>query len=659
MIYLRIIRLFAITIIFFCCTDVTHNLCFGKTQYQETSAKLAPLYTDIVSKSKIILQFMYQNKTYSDNLSSIVDIIHDDKLLLYIFADQIETKLSYKTNKADLLSWFKMRPPISPEAQVLFYDAMLQTGQDNSNISEIRSNIAQIWSNTIFSTEMEEYLLSRYQFPTICINQKIDYLLLTNKYSGIKSLLALLQARDKFIAKIKLELAQNPQQISLQQRVYAKFLRDDAVNMIYIKYLLQNGHIDAAANRLKVHVPTKHLKLWWKLANLCIREALDAKLYTVAFNIASRYTLYQKMLQDENIVEANWIAGFISLYYLKKYEQSIPYLKKMYETARYALSKSQSSYWLAIAYQKLQNIKQAKYWSDNTKKYGTFYSYIASICSVSDNQNIATKAVSGVISNKFTDNTGIIENNLADNVLNNTVKQAVLLLQFLYKEGYKSIYIEKICDFLVHSNLTLNQYQSIAVDLIKSGWLALAVKLSNALMRFEKGFLRVSYNNNNQFKIPDIAQHSHFLYLSVMRQESAFDINAISIAKARGLMQLMPQTAHRVATKLKLPFDAYITNVDANIASGTYYIDELVSRFDNYVLAIASYNAGENNIKKWIKVRQYPQTRKNIENIVAWIERIPFKETRLYVKKVLENLWTYEVLYSTLDNNKIINYLLK
>ena len=125
--------------------------------------------------------------------------------------------------------------------------------------------------------------------------------------------------------------------------------------------------------------------------------------------------------------------------------------------------------------------------------------------------------------------------------------------------------------------------------------------------------------------------------LSLIRQESAFDPRAKSIVGARGLMQLMPQTARRFNTKIR---PHHLKKPKLNIRIGTKLLRKLLKRYDgNLIYALAAYNAGERNANKWIKSRF---TGTKAEDI---IEEIPFRETRLYVKLIYRNLFFYNMLF--------------
>ncbi len=132
---------------------------------------------------------------------------------------------------------------------------------------------------------------------------------------------------------------------------------------------------------------------------------------------------------------------------------------------------------------------------------------------------------------------------------------------------------------------------------------------------------------------------------AITRQESQFAENAISHAGARGLMQLMPGTANEQAGKLGLPYSAsaLIENPQFNIQLGGGYFQRLLSYFGgSKPLAVAAYNAGAGNVNKWLRANGDP--RQGGIGWIDWIERIPLRETRNYVQRVMENAVVYEAM---------------
>ena len=141
----------------------------------------------------------------------------------------------------------------------------------------------------------------------------------------------------------------------------------------------------------------------------------------------------------------------------------------------------------------------------------------------------------------------------------------------------------------------------------------------------------------------------------IIRQESNFDRHAVSTAGARGLMQLMPATAKLAAKKLKHIFQTHkLHDPHYNTRLGVHYFDSLLQSFDgSTILAIAAYNAGPGNARKWINIYGDPRTLRDSHNAIDWIESIPFMETRDYVHRVLSNAEVYRALARKSGEHKV------
>jgi soluble lytic murein transglycosylase len=148
-----------------------------------------------------------------------------------------------------------------------------------------------------------------------------------------------------------------------------------------------------------------------------------------------------------------------------------------------------------------------------------------------------------------------------------------------------------------------------------------------------------------EVRVPVTQSRYWSLAHGIIRQESSFDRAAVSPVGARGMMQLMPGTARQTARKLSLPYELgrLTSDIDYNIMLGSSYFAELMDYWGGYApLAVASYNAGPGNVRKWINANGDP--RQPGTDIVSWIEDIPFMETRGYVQRVLENAVVYDTL---------------
>ena len=131
------------------------------------------------------------------------------------------------------------------------------------------------------------------------------------------------------------------------------------------------------------------------------------------------------------------------------------------------------------------------------------------------------------------------------------------------------------------------------------------------------------------------------LVFAIIKTESNFKKGVESKSGAIGLMQLMDNTAKEQAEKLKVKYKKEILyEPDMNLKLGLNYFKTLLDYFhQNYVLAFAAYNAGLGNVQKWINDGIIQSDGSDIENI-------PFRETNLYVRKIIKNYEMYKQIYN-------------
>jgi soluble lytic murein transglycosylase len=144
----------------------------------------------------------------------------------------------------------------------------------------------------------------------------------------------------------------------------------------------------------------------------------------------------------------------------------------------------------------------------------------------------------------------------------------------------------------------------------------------------------------------EVACKSHrvtnYFAWSIMRRESAFRPEVISAADARGLMQVIPPTAHAIAASRKMApvHQDELFSPAVSIDFGVWYLGALFQRFSHPALVAAAYNGGPSGVASWVKEKN-SQTQ-----IDSFVEEIPLKETRAYVKQVVADSLIYQELYS-------------
>ena len=134
-----------------------------------------------------------------------------------------------------------------------------------------------------------------------------------------------------------------------------------------------------------------------------------------------------------------------------------------------------------------------------------------------------------------------------------------------------------------------------------------------------------------------------WLIFAVIKAESNFDKNVVSNSDAKGVMQLMDNTAEEVANNIMVDEDfeaEMLFDVETNIKLGTKYLSDLINKYGNYYVALAAYNAGIGTVDKWIESGV-------IEADGSNIEQIPYKETNMYVRKIIRDYGIYTDLYKS------------
>jgi len=186
--------------------------------------------------------------------------------------------------------------------------------------------------------------------------------------------------------------------------------------------------------------------------------------------------------------------------------------------------------------------------------------------------------------------------------------------------------------FQVLQSTSPAEQQELATLASNLGWHRMAIDAANKAqawdaldLRFPRPYQDTFSRHASQRQVPVTE------LMAIARRESAFYAGARSPVGARGLMQVMPATGKQVAAQLKTTHsDQALYDVEHNVLLGSAYYRQLLDRYGgNRVLAMAAYNAGPHRVDRW---RNGPEQTVPVD---VWIETIPFRETRNYVKAVL------------------------
>ncbi len=226
------------------------------------------------------------------------------------------------------------------------------------------------------------------------------------------------------------------------------------------------------------------------------------------------------------------------------------------------------------------------------------------------------------------------------------VAQGLARIDTLVLAGLDSAAQSEVRYLLGHPPADLESLLSWSEGLAARGWGPAGVRLAwLAAIRSpnDPRVLRAIFPWPNRSAVEAEAKEfgiDRLLLVAIVRQESTFDPQALSPAGARGLAQLLPGTAAFTARGLDVSFDAdWITVPDLNLHLGAAHFAELLRRYNGRVEpAVAAYNAGSRPVTRWL-------SRAGADDPDQFIERIPYAETRGYVRSVLRNRDLYRAMY--------------
>ena len=541
-----------------------------------------------------------------------------------------EHKLSTaKISPKKIIDWFDSKEPLSGYGKMIIGESFILTGNKDKGKKLIKEGwiTADLSKNELkfFRKKFKKYLNADDYI------KRADYLAWNNKYWDLKRLLRYLPKDYELLYTARQILMTRGYGVDQAiKNVPEKFKNDAGLNYDRLKWRRKRGRVDSSLEILLSIKNDKNYLVepekWWKEREIISRALIYKKKYETAYKISSNHG----MSKGSDFAAAEWMSGWIALSFLNDPLIAKDHFQNFYKNVNYPISTSRGAYWLGRTYEKLGDKEQSMYWYDIASKYlTTYYGQLAFL---------------------KLDPRGKFELNKDMEI---DVKYRYI---FFNKELVKITYL---LDELKKDKYTKFILRHLANDNIQKGSEVLAAELATNIQRYDFAIQISKISSyqkrfHNKFNYPIISTpktingrkipESAFI-LSIIRQESEFDLSANSHAGAKGLMQLMPYTAKLVSKQAKLPYSKsrLTSDPEYNINLGSHYIAGLILQYEGaYPFAIAAYNAGPNRVKYWKKINKNPQ-KKQI-NYVDWVELIKFRETRNYVQRVLENYNVYRYI---------------
>ncbi len=516
-------------------------------------------------------------------------------------------------------AWFARFPPISATGQIRAAEIKLKSGDVAGGTAALRA----VWVDSDFNAIDEKSFLANHGAAiTPQDNQnRLDRLLWDGKVEAVRRMLSRVPPDSRALAEARLALLLHaPAADLLVARVPAPLQADSGLLFAELRARREKDMTDAAVAILRGNSGDPlHPEAWWRERQIIARRVLAGGNFDLAYQIAAQHGV----LDGKAYADANFLLGYIALRFKKDPSLAFDDFSHILTRADTPYAKARAAYWGGRAAEAEAKPDLARKWyAAGAEHMATFYGQLAAHQLGDDAppkpvpEPVPTSAESAAFD--------------SDEVVRAT--------KIFFAIGDR----QHSKDFLLHladRAQTPTQFSMLAALAEQNGRLDLAISVAKRAIVAGTPLMIHGYP---VIALPAGGITEPALLYAIIRQESGFDVDAVSPVGARGLMQLMPATASSTAAKLGQPFSMPRLMTDGlyNIELGRGYLQNLIEDFGgSYALAIASYNAGPGRIRQWLA--EYGDPRGGKIDMVDWIETIPIDETRLYVQRVLENLQVY------------------
>ena len=421
-----------------------------------------------------------------------------------------------------------------------------------------------------------------------------------------------------------LELANSPLTEAAVQAVPKTLQSDPLLLFARIQRLRRADKAEQAAD-LMLGAPRALAEIidgdeWWTERRIIVRKLLDLGDPQKAYRLCDSHGEAGASAD----IEAEFHAGWIALRFLQQPKDAERHFAAIATKAETPISKARAAYWQGRTAEAEGQLEAAQRFYGDAAGYSiTFYGQMAAEKLGRTNLVLKTAAPA----------TG------------DARSEAVQVTDYLYGLGARDIALPLALD-IGRDETSDAQVEALGEVLARNrdAWAALSVGKAAT----QRG-LALDDAAFPTFGIPDFRPLPNSADLSVVyaiaRQESEFDPKVSSSAGAKGLMQMISSTARSTAQRAGISYDdGRLANDPAfNAQLGAAHLGTLLDEQNgSYVLTFAAYNAGGKAVKDWIAA--YGDPRKPGIDMVDWIERIPYSETRNYVQRVMENVAIYRAV---------------
>lgn len=523
---------------------------------------------------------------------------------------------------ADVVAAFGSSGPETAEGAIILARALVAEGKADAAAHHLRA----FWLKEALDKETESKILS--EFSSLLTpadhRRRMEMLLYRSRVEQAQRFSDLGKAQSLYRAWAAV-VRGNGKAAALIEAVDASWRDNPAYLFLRVEYLRKQEKFEEAAELLALAPKDSNALVdageWWTEQRIVGRGLLDKGDFRGAYRVAAHHAA----IDATDIVDAEFHAGWYALRGLEDPTTAARHFRKILATSNRPISASRAWYWLGRAAEAGGPGKSDEYFANAARYPGTFYGQLAAA-------RLGRSALNVAYPSPTPEDRARLED-----------REAVRAIERLEAAG--------------HGWRAESLYRALAEDLTDPGELAIlsarAEKAGNHQLSLQIG--KIAFGRGIDVAalafplgvIPtdaNISGAGKALAYAIARQESAFNPAAVSAANARGLLQLLPATAKGVASRYGLAYskDRLTSDAGYNATLGSHYLGEQIDRFGgSYILTFIAYNAGPGRVPEWLARYGDPRG-KPIDEVVDWIERIPFEETRNYVQRVMENYQVYK-----------------
>jgi soluble lytic murein transglycosylase len=544
-------------------------------------------------------------------------------------------------NAGAVLAFFAAEKPRTGNGWARLAEAYASTGQSAQALDAAR----RAWSSADLSGSDEQTIWARFgsSFARADTDARVDAFLFAKRPDDAARFLAMVTPERQGAFSARIAMQQNSADAEARyQTVMGSVTSDAGLMMDRVRYLRANNSVSAAQQlaarehkfTIKPADPDRFLDMLIELAG----DAEADRNWRTAFNIASQAddvlpagasAADQPMAIRDDYTTLAWLAGTVALDRMNRPSDALSMFYNYARGGRSLQVKTKGYYWAGRAALASGHLQDANAYFQQSAAYPElFYG------------QLALERLGRSVAPPAAALPQLVTTQVQRDAFNSRrLVQAVRLLGQQGRSTEQALFVRALAESLDNApdrNLAIQLGEQIQrPDL--AVWTARLARVKGSAF-----YVRQAYPMLNASVSGELWSLAH----GISRQESSFDPYAISHAGARGMMQLMTGTAREQAGKLGIGFDSnrLLSDPSYNVMIGSAYFQRMLNTWNGSVpLAVAAYNAGSGNVRKWINT--YGDPRGQVD-MIKWIEAIPYSETRAYVQRVIENSVVYDSMRS-------------